>query len=309
MLRLTDDDRRRLAGRGVALGRRLLAQVATMVTPNTVLRWHRQLIARKWTYPRHRPGRPSTVPEIRRLVVRMATENPGWGYTRIQAALKNLRHCVARSTVAAILKQRGIPPSGERQTSWHTFLRAHWGAVVAADFFTTEVWTVRGLITYYTLFVIELYSRRVRIVGSTPNPNAAFMRQMVRALTDASDGMLGDRRFLICDRDRKWSTDVQDLLETAGVRTIQIPFRAPNCNAHAERFVRSIKEECLDRLIPVGERHFRGALGEFVVHYHRERNHQGLANQRIDAEDHQHGGRVRRRQRLGGLLNYYHEAA
>ena len=308
-LRLTDDDRRRLAVRGAALGRQLLAQVATVVTPDTILRWHRQLIARKWTYPRHRPGRPSTLPEIRRLVVRMATENPGWGYTRIQGALKNLGHRVGRSTIATILKQQGIPPSGERQTSWQTFLRAHWGAVVAADFFTTEVWTVRGLVTYSTLFVIELHSRRVRIVGSTPNPNEAFMRQMVRAVTDASDGVLGDRRILICDRDWKWSTDVQDLLEAAGVRTIQIPFRAPNCNAHAERFVRSIKEECLDRLIPLGDRHFRRALAEYGVHYHCERNHQGLANELIDAEDHQRNGRVRRRQRLGGLLNYYYEAA
>ena len=186
---------------------------------------------------------------------------------------------------------------------------AHWDTVVAADFFTTEIWTIRGLVTYYTLFVIELHSRRVRIVGSTPNPNEAFMRQMVRAVTDASDRVLGDRRILICDRDRKWSTDVQDLLGTAGVRTIQTPFRAPNCNAHAERFVRTIKEECLDRLIPLGERHYRRALAEFVVHYHRERNHQGLANELIDAEDHQRGGGVRRRQRLGGLLNYYYEAA
>jgi transposase InsO family protein len=261
-LRLTDDDRRRLAVRGAALGRRLLTQVATIVTPDTILRWHRQLIARKWTYPKHGPGRPSTLPEIRRLVVRMATENPGWGYTRIQGALKNLGHRVARSTIATVLKQQGIPPSGERQTSWQTFLRAHWGALVAADFFTTEVWTVRGLVTYYTLFVIELHSRRVRIVGSMPNPNEAFMRQMVRALTDASDGVLGEQRLLICDRDRKWSSDVRDLLKTAGVRTIQIPFRAPNCNAHAERFVRSIKEECLNRLIPLGERHFRRALAD-----------------------------------------------
>ena len=153
--------------------------MATIVTPDTILRWHRQLIARKWTYPKRRPGRPSVLPEIRRLVVRMATENPSWGYTRIQGALKNLGHRVARSTIATILKQQGIPPSGERPTSWQTFLRAHWGAVVAADFFTTEVWTVRGLVTYYTVFVIELHSRRVHIVGSTPHPDEAFMLQIV----------------------------------------------------------------------------------------------------------------------------------
>jgi putative transposase len=281
-LRLTDDDRRRLAARGAALGRRLLAQVATIVTADTILRWHRQLIARKWTYARRRPGRPHTLPEIRRLVVRMATDNPSWGYTRIQGALKNLGHRVARSTIATILKQQGIPPSGERPTSWQTFLRAHWGALVAADFFTTEVWTVRGLVTYYTVFVIELQSRCVSIVGSTPHPDEAFMLQVVRQLTDAGDGVLDGRRFLICDRDRKWSAAVRDLLETSGVRVIRTPLRAPNCNAHAERFVRSVKEECLDRIIPVGERHLRRALAEFVVHYHRERNHQGLGNELID---------------------------
>ena len=147
--------------------------------------------------------------EIRRLVVRMATENPSWGYTRIQGALKNLGHRVARSTIATILKPHGIPPSDERPTSWQAFLRAHWGVVVAADFFTTEVWTVRGLVTYYTLFVIELHSRRVYIVGSTPHPDEAFMLQIARHLTDATDGVLNGPRFLICDRDRKWSARIR----------------------------------------------------------------------------------------------------
>jgi putative transposase len=174
-LRLTNNDRRRLAVFGQRLGRRVLAQVATIVTPDTILRWHRHLIARKWTFSQRRPGRPSVLPEIRRLVLRMATENPQWGYTRIQGALKNLHHRVARSTIATILKAHGIPPSGERPRSWQAFLRAHWNAVVAADFFTTEVWTVRGLVTYYTRFVIELRSRRVSIVGSTPHPDEAFV--------------------------------------------------------------------------------------------------------------------------------------
>jgi transposase InsO family protein len=309
-VRLTDDERRRLATLGARLGRRLLVQVATIVTPDTILRWHRQLIARKWTYRKGRPGRPCVLAEVRRLVVRMATENPSWGYTRIQGALKNLGHRVARSTIATILKTHGIPPSGERPSSWPVFLRAHWRELMAADFFTTEVWTARGLITYYTLFVIELHSRRVSIVGSTPHPDEAFMLQIARQLTDASDGVLNGPRFLICDRDRKWSLAVRQLLETSGVRVIQTPFRAPNCNAHAERFVRSIKEECLNRLIPLGERHLRRALTEFMAHYHRERNHQGLGNDLIDSVGDQQSCRpVRRRQRLGGSLNYYYRAA
>jgi hypothetical protein len=172
------------------------------VTPDTILRWHRQLIARKWTYPKRRPGRPNVLTEIRRLVVRMATENPNWGYTRLQGALKNLGHRVERSTIATILKQQGIPASGERPTSWQTFLRAHRGALMAADFFTTEVWTRRGLVTYYTALVIELHSRRVHIVGSTRHPDEAFTLQIARHLTDASDGVLNGQRFMICDRDR-----------------------------------------------------------------------------------------------------------
>ena len=210
---------------GARLGRQILVEVATIVTPDTILRWHRQLIARKWTYPKRRRGRPGVLAEIRRLAVRMATENPSWGYTRIQGALKNLGHRVARSTIATILKQQGIPPSDERPTSWQTFLRAHWGALVAADFFTTEVWTLRGLVTYYTVFVIELQSRRVPIVGSTPHPDEAFMLQIVRQLTDAGDGVLGGRRFLICDRDRKWSTAVRHLLED--VRCARHPDTVP----------------------------------------------------------------------------------
>jgi hypothetical protein len=173
-LRLTDEERQRLAVRGHRLGRRRLCQIATIVTPDTLLRWHRQLIARKWTYAKRRGGRPGVLAEIRRLVVRMAEENPSWGYTRIRGALNNVGHRVGRSTIARILKTHGIPPGPERPTSWQTFLRAHWGAIAGADFFTTEVWTWRGLVTFYTIFVIDLASWRVQIVGSTPFPNDLF---------------------------------------------------------------------------------------------------------------------------------------
>ena len=309
-LRLTDDQRRRLAVRGHRLGRAALRQVATIVTPDTILRWHRHLIARKWTYASKRLGRPGVIKEIRQLVVRMAEENPTWGYTRIRGALKNIGHRVGRSTIARILKAQGIPPVPARPTSWETFLRAHWGAIAGADFFTTEVWTWRGLVTYYTVFVIELATRRVQIVGSTPHPNDAFMIQAARTMTALDDGALAHCRVLICDRDRKWSAPVRHLLEESAVRVVQTPFQAPNCNAHAERFVRSIKEECLNRVIPLGERHFRTAMHEFVEHYHRERNHQGLDNEIIDGQPSAvDAGRIRRRQRLGGLLNYYCRAA
>ncbi len=171
--------------RGHRLGRRGLHQVATIVTPDTILRWHRQLIARKWTYARRGSSRRGVLAEIRRLVVRMAEENPTWGYTRIRGALKNVGHRVGRSTIARILKAQGIPPVPQRPTSWQTFLRAHWGAIAGGDFFTTEVWTWRGLVTFYTVLVIDLASRRVQIVGSTPHPDERFMRQVGRTLTAA----------------------------------------------------------------------------------------------------------------------------
>jgi transposase InsO family protein len=305
-LRLTDDDRRRLAVRAYRLGREALRDVATLVTPDTLLRWHRQLVARKWTYTRKRTSRAGVLAEIRQLVARMAEDNPMWGYTRIQGALKNLGHQVGRSTVARILRAQGLPPAPTRPTSWQTFLQAHWGAIAAADFFATEAWTWQGLVTFYTVFVIDLASRRVRILGTTPHPDEAFVRQIVRTLTMA-DAETGD--VLICDRDAKWSASVRERLNEAGIRVVQTPYQAPNANAYAERFVRSIKEECLDRMIPLGERHFRRAVSEFVEHYHRERNHQGLENALIDGGPTTSGGRIHRRQRLGGLLNYYRRAA
>ena len=248
--------------------------------------------------------------EISSLILRMATENPAWGYTRIQGALKNLGHGVARSTVAKVLKAHGIPPAPDRPTSWRTFLRAHWGAIAGADFFTSEVWTPRGLITYYTLFVIDLRSRRVHVAGSTPTPDAWFMAQAARRLTDAVDGFLASHQILICDRDSKWTDDFRRIVQGAGVRIVLIPVRAPNANAYAERFVRSIREECLDRLILFGERRLLRALDEFVAHYHWERNHQGLGNELITPAAAAAGGtQVRCRDRLGGLLRYYHRAA
>jgi transposase InsO family protein len=309
-IHLTDDERRRLAVHGHRLGRRRLRQIVTIVTPDTILRWHRQLNARKWTYAKGRPGRAGVLAEIRRLVLRMAEENPTWGYTRIQGALKNVGHRVGRSTIARILKAHGISPVPERPTSWQTFLRAHWGAIAGADFFATEVWTWRGLVTFYTVFVIDLATRRVHVVGSTPHPDELFMRQVGRTLNSADEGILVGHRVLICDRDAKWSATVRVRLGEVGIRVVQTPFQAPNANAYAERFVRSIKHECLNWVIPFGERHLRRTIAEYVEHYHRERNHQGLGNELIEnAGVVDRVGCIRRRQRLGGLLNYYGRAA
>ena len=311
-LRLTNDQRRRLAEKGKQLGRRILGRFATIVSPDTIMRWHRQLIAAKWTYSSRPKGRVGIMVEIRSLVVRFAKENPTWGYSRIQGAIGDLGHRVGRTTVSRILKREGIKPAPDRPSSWSTFIKATWGECAAADFFTTEVWTARGLTTFHTLFVIDLATRRVSIAGTTRTPNEAFMAQVGRNLTDAVDGFLVAHRKLIVDRDTKFTQSFQALLGSGGVETIFTPPRSPNCNAYAERFVRSIKEECLGRMIFFGEASLRGALREFIDHYNSERPHQGLENRVLDppAEPRSTSLRlVTSHDRLGGLLRHYRASA
>lgn len=312
-LQLSDDQRRRLAVKGKAVGRKVLGEIASLVTPDTVLAWHRRLVAQKWTYPRKGPGRPSVGQEVIELVLWMASENPGWGYDRIQGALDNLGHEVCASTVRNILKRHGIEPAPHRRkrTTWGTFLKAHWEVLAAADFLTIEVWTPRGLVTYYLLFTIRLATRRVCVAGITANPNGTFMIQAARQLTDEFDGVLRDCRFLIMDRDTKFTKHFKTFLKREGVTPVLCPPRTPNCNAIAERFVRSIKSECLDQMIFVGVSSLRYAVSHYLAHYDGERNHQGIGNQLLVpvipigyAKGH-----VNRRARLGGTLNFYYRKA
>ena len=308
-LRFTDDQRRRLAAKGKPLGRRILQQIATIVTPDTILAWHRRLIAAKWTYPHTGVGRPGVMQEIRELVVRMAEDNPSWGYARIQGALKHLGRRVARSTIAKVLKEHGIRPSPERPMSWATFVRAHATAIAAADFFTTEVWTVSGLVRHFTLFVIDVATRRVHIAGTTANPTSEWMAQMARNLTDCDTGLLLGKGYLIIDRDSIFSPLFKAVLEGDGVEILLTAYQAPNMNAHAERFVRSIKSECLDRMIFLGRASLCRAIAEYATHYHEERSHQGIGNELISGAAAQPAGVIDTRDRLGGLLKYYYRKA
>ena len=263
-LRLTDDQRRRLAVKGKAIGRRALRQLAKIVPPDTILRWHRTLIAAKWTYPSGRIGRPGVLKQIRDLAVRFALENSTWGYGRIQGALMNVGHDVARSTIAKVLKGNGIQPAPERPTSWRTFLRAHWREFAATDFFTAVVWTPTGLKTYYVLFLIRLKTRRVHVAGITRNPNDMFMERVAERSLPFLQGI----KQLICDRDTKFSKRFRIVLQHAGIQLVRTPVRAPDANAYAERFVLSVKTECLNRIILFGEAHLRRVLAEYVEHYH-----------------------------------------
>ena len=313
-VRFNDNQRRRLAAKAKGLGRRLLAEVATIVTPETLLAWHRKLISKKYDGSAQRgPGRPRTAAALETLVVRMADENRDWGYRRIQGALSNLGHQIARSTIAEILNRHGIEPAPERnrKTTWKEFLNRHWDLIVAADFFTVEVWTRRGLQRFIVLFFIDLATRRVEIAGIASTANGLWMSQIARNLTDAVDGILNGKRYLIHDRDPLFTTEFLDMVAEVDVESVRLPPRSPNLNAYAERFVRTIKESCLERMILFGEESLRTAISNFVAHYHTERNHQGLANRLISPETGHIGnaGMVKRRQRLGGMLNYYYRAA
>jgi transposase InsO family protein len=313
-IQFTDVQRRRLAQRAKRVGRRGLFEVATLVTPDTLLRWYRTLVARKYDGSRRRgPGRPKTAVEIEVLITRMARENPRWGYTRIRGVLYNLGHEISRNTIKRILLENGFDPATfqRRGMSWRTFLKAHWGAISATDFFTVEVVTWRGLVRYFVLFVIDLKSRRVEIAGISRFPDGQWMTQLARNLTDCESGFLRNARHLIHDRDPLFTKEFAKRLKLSGVRPVKLPARSPNLNAYAERFVRSIKSECLGQIIPLEERHLRCAMREYTEHYHVERNHQGLENELIErcSGDFGGDGPVECRERLGGILRYYRRAA
>ena len=315
-IRFTDTERRRLATLAHPLGRKCLNATATLATPDTLMRWYKRLVADKFdgSHKRNKMGRPWVPDEVEQYVVRMATENPSWGYRRIQGAVANLGHHIDKITVRNILRRHHIDPAPKRRQagmSWSQFLKMHWEVLAATDFFTVEVVTWQGLVTYYVLVVMEVNTRRVEIAGITPHPHEAFMRQSARQLTDHFDGFLLGKRYLIHDRDSKFTETFDQCLRDHGVEPVILPPQSPNLNAHCERFVRSIKEEAVGRMIFMGEASLRYTLTQYLAYYHAERNHQGLDNQLIapESEVGQMSGSVKRRQRLGGMLSYYYREA
>jgi transposase InsO family protein len=315
-LLLTDDLRRLLAVKGKSLGRKALMELTTIVTPDTILRWHRTLVAQKWDYSDRKtkkPGRPRIRQIIVDLILRFASENPSWGYDRIQGALANVGYPISDTTVGNVLKQHGVEPAPDRkrQTTWKTFIKSHWDVLAAIDFTTIEVWTKGGLVTYYLLFVMEVATRRVHFAGCTPNPNGLWMKQIARNLTDCVDGFLRGKRYLLVDRDSKFCPAFKAILENEGVNPVPLPPKSPDLNAHQERFFGSLKSECLERMIFFGERSLRNAVGQYLLHYHGERNHQGLSNKLIEPGEEvgQADGEIECHERLGGLLRYYHRSA
>src|SRR5256886_14766960 len=301
-LRLNDTERRRLAKLAHPVGRKQLKDTASIATPDTLMRWYKRLIAAKCDE------------EIEQLVMRMAKENPTWGYRRIQGALANLGHRIDKITVRNMLRRHHIDPAPKRREggmSWTQFIKLHWEVLAATDFFTVEVAPWHGLVTYYVLVVMELSTRRVEIAGITPHPTAAYMQQCARQLTEHVDGFLLGKRYLIHDRDSTFTDAFDAMLKDSGVEPVVLPPHSPNLNAHCERFVRSIKEEALGRMIFIGEASLRYAIRSYLSHYHAERNHQGLDNQLITPEPEvgRASGPVKRRKRLGGMLSYYYREA
>jgi len=300
----------------VALARSLpRARWATAfaVHPTTLLRWHRSLVRRRWTFDSRRPGRPALDGDLLTLVVRLARENPRWGYRRIVGELAKLGISASETSVRNVLKAHRLEPAPRRSgPSWKAFIRQQAQSMIASDFFTVETVSLRRI---YVLFFIELGRRRVHLAGCTSNPDGAWVTQQARNLVMELDDRHDPIRFLLHDRDTKFSAAFDEVFRTQGVRVIKTPIHAPNANAHAERWVRTVREECLDWLLILGKRQLERTLRTYIDHYNRQRPHRALGLTAPDlpgepiAFPHTIPVHVRRQDRLGGLLHEYARAA
>lgn len=316
-LQLNNHERIRLAKIGKRIGLKALREIACIVRPETIPEWFRRLVAKKFDGSKNRKkaGRPRIDHEIEALVIHFVEENPGWGYDRIVGALSNLGYEVSDQTVGNILKRNGIPPvhSRTQDTTWATFIRKHQNVLAACDFFTAEVITPVGLITYHVLFFIHLGSRKIHIAGVTPNPNEAWMKQVARDVTMEGWGFISECKYLIHDRDSKFCKSFCSIIKSSGIEPLKLPTRSPNLNAFAERWVLSIKSECISGLIFFGKKSLLLALKEYTIHYHQERNHQGKNNCLLfPVTEYEPGirkGEIASRSRLGGVLKYYYQRA
>jgi putative transposase len=288
-----------------------------LIRPATLLKWHRELVARKWRLygARGRPGRPALPRQVRDLVVRLAKENPRWGYMRIHGELRKLGVTVSATTVRNILRRHGLGPAPRRgDVTWSEFLRHQAGSVLACDFFVVETLFVTRI---YVLFFIELSSRRVLFAACTGNPDGPWVTQQARNVLMCVEDRCSRSRLLIHDRDAKFTAAFDEVFRADGIEVIRTPIRAPRANAFAERWVRTIRAECLDWLLIVSRRHLQGVLTIYIDHYNRSRPHRGIGLGVPDAPSAQRrshpGGncpmKIRTRHRLGGLLHEYESAA
>jgi putative transposase len=284
------------------------ARLSLLVTPRTILRWHQSLVRWKWRKYGVRAGRPRLTPEIRELVLRLARENPRWGYRRICGELAKLGLQVSPTSIRRLIARARLGPAPRRSgPSWREFLRAQASGIIACDFLTVETLFLRR---YYVLFFIEHATRRVWLAGCTTNPDGEWVTQQARNLSFT--GLLERTRFLVRDRDSKYSGPFDEVFRTEGVRVVKTPVRSPKANAIAERFVRTIRAECLDWLLILNRRHLDHVLSVYVDHYNAQRPHRALRLQPPDPDEsppQPAAGDVQRRDRLGGLLHEYYRAA
>ena len=304
-----------LAGKLAALttrARTRLSQVVILFKPDTLLKWHRELVRRKWTFKRTpRRGRPPLSPELEALILRLARENPTWGYGKLEGELGKLSYDVGWSTIKAVLKRQHVPPAPERarqSSTWRTFLIHYKDEMLACDFFTVET---AWLQTLYVLFFIELGSRRVHFAGCTASPTSAWVTKQARQLSWQIQGGRLPMRFLIHDRDTKFAASFDTVFHSEDVAIIRTPVHAPNANAYAERWIRSVREECLDKILILGERHLERVLHTYVGYYNHCRPHQGIDQRTpIPLGKATRTGPIGRRDLLGGMLHdYYRHAA
>jgi putative transposase len=282
-----------------------------MVTPETVLRWHRDLVKRRWTPPRRRTPDRSTAPELRRLVLRLASENSTWGYRRIQGELASLGYSLAPSTVWSILKRAGIDPAPRRSgPTWRQFLAAQAHGILATDFFCVDTLLFQR---FYVLFVVEHATRRVHLLGITANPSAAWVGQQARNLLMDLGDHAANFKFLIRDRDTKFTDCFDAVFASEAIRILRTPVRAPRANAIAERWIGTLRRELLDRILILNGRHLQGVLAEYLTHFNQHRPHRALhqaaplrALPPPESPTHLH---VQRRSRLGGLIHEYAQVA
>ena len=304
-------DRAVLAALARLLTRGQLGQLRLIISPRTLLRWHAALVRGRWTYRRRRPGRPRTAQAIRALVLEMARDNPGWGYRRIHGELTGLGCKLAPSTVWQILKDAGIDPAPRRSgQTWQAFLQAQAKTTLAVDFFHVDTVFLRRL---YVLFFVEHGTRRVHLAGITAHPAGEWVTQQARNVLMTLEDRVDAFKFVIRDRDTKFTAAFDAVFTAAGVRIIKAPVRAPRANAIAERWIASARRECLDRMLITGERHLRLVLGEYVGHYNGHRPHRTLGQRPPAGRERPPAMgtnvRVLRRDRLGGLIHEYAQVA
>ena len=320
----TDDERRTLVDAALVMGRDLMEQVVTIVKPKTILAWQRKLEKQKWDYSDRRknnPGRPRIALDIEQLICRLARENE-WGYARIQGELKKLDIEISKSSVANILRRNGLPPSPEREgLSWREFLDRHKELFLCADMFRKEAWTFRGLTTAFVFFVIHLQSRKVILARATFSPTNQWLKQQIRHVIWECEEQGIEPGFFLRDNDMLYPEDMDTILKASGVDTVKTPFQAPDANAHAERFVLSCKQECLNHLLIFGLNRLQHVVDCYTSYFNEHRPHQGIGN-RIPSEynkpDRQQGGsisanlyvlNIARKDFLGGLLKSYQKVA